>query len=116
MIDISDSLFHELSILCDLSQVGIEINLDKIPVHKSVQIADPQKRAEFALFSGEEFKLVWTCPLDLFELETLFKRAKYPRTLTNIGRVNESMKLIFLNHENQPVQVQDQTFSHFATV
>lgn len=116
MIDISDSLFHELTILCKMSEVGMEINLEKIPIHKSVKIEDLQSRAEYALFSGEEYKLVWTCPLDPVELKAIFKRAKYPRQIINIGRVNDSSKLEFLNHEGQPVQVKDQTFSHFAAV
>ena len=62
-IDISDSLMSELRLLCNLSNVSIEIDFDKIPVHEEVKIYSsrfdvPLERLLFG--SGEEFIMLFT--------------------------------------------------------
>ncbi len=62
-IDISDSLMSELRLLCNLSDVSIEIDFDKIPVHEEVakyssQFSFPLENLLFG--SGEEFTMLFT--------------------------------------------------------
>ena len=62
-IDISDSLMSELRLLCNLSNVSIEIDFDKIPVHEEVrkyssQFLVPLERLLFG--SGEEFIMLFS--------------------------------------------------------
>ena len=62
-IDISDSLMSELRLLCALSDVSIEIDFDKIPVHEEVAeysrtYSEPLER--FLFGSGEEFIMLFS--------------------------------------------------------
>ena len=62
-IDISDSLMSELRLLCNLSNVSIEIDFDKIPVNEEVAkysstYSEPLERLLFG--SGEEFIMLFT--------------------------------------------------------
>lgn len=63
MIDISDGLLIDLHRVCEESQVGAEIYLDKIPLHPAVlKVAeylniDPMK---FVLSGGEDYELLVT--------------------------------------------------------
>ncbi len=62
-IDISDSLMSELRLLCNLSNVSIEIDFDKIPIHEEVrkyssQFSVPLERLLFG--SGEEFIMLFS--------------------------------------------------------
>jgi thiamine-monophosphate kinase len=62
-IDISDSLLSELELISKASNVGIEIDLEKIPVHeevlKTAQILGV-KVEQIMFSSGEEFSLILT--------------------------------------------------------
>ena len=62
-IDISDSLLSELKLLCNLSNVSMEIDFDKIPVHEEVAkysrtYSEPLERLLFG--SGEEFIMLFS--------------------------------------------------------
>jgi thiamine-monophosphate kinase len=70
MIDISDGLSSEIGHLCEESDLGAYIYLERVPVH-----IDAEKIAKFAgvdpiewaLQSGEEFELVFTMPREQAE-------------------------------------------------
>lgn len=70
-IDISDSLLSELELISKASNVGVEIDLEKVPVHeevlKTAQILDiPVEKIIFG--SGEEFSLILTSDKKMEEL------------------------------------------------
>lgn len=62
-IDISDSLMSELQLLCNLSDVSMEIDFDRIPVHEEVRKyseAFSVPLETLLLGSGEEFIMLFT--------------------------------------------------------
>ncbi|ACS32938.1 thiamine-phosphate kinase [Thermococcus gammatolerans] len=69
-IDISDGLAKELYLLAEMSQVGIEVRPESLPLGKGVEEVaellglDP---FEIALASGEEFELVFTVAPEFVE-------------------------------------------------
>ena len=65
MIDISDGLSRDLSHLCQESQKGADIYLQRIPVHldaEKIARLSSMDPIELALHSGEEFELLFTLP------------------------------------------------------
>ena len=68
MIDVSDGLLMDLSHICNESNAGALIYLDKIPISKELALAakkmgtDPLK---FALKGGEDYILLFTAPSDI---------------------------------------------------
>jgi thiamine-monophosphate kinase len=66
MMDSSDGLARSLHQLADASDCGFRVDGDALPVHAAVDAvaADAADRRELALFFGEDFELVFTCPPD----------------------------------------------------
>jgi thiamine-monophosphate kinase len=117
MIDISDSLIHELKLLAEASQCGFQIRVPAIPIMPEL-VAYCQETHEsphhYALTSGEEYELLFTTRLDY---ETLRKRLiehHEPTTITPIGKVTDQVGVVeFLDEKNEPITVVDETFEHF---
>ncbi len=70
MIDVSDGLASEVNHICDESNVGAEVEKNKVPISKKTRQAgklldkDPMF---WALSGGEDFELVFTIPEDRFD-------------------------------------------------
>jgi thiamine-monophosphate kinase len=65
MIDISDGLLIDLSRLCDESNVGAKVYLDKIPLSPELKKTARHFRKSpisFALRGGEDYELLFTAP------------------------------------------------------
>ena len=68
MIDISDGLLIDLSHICDESNAGARIYMDKIPVSK--ELIETAERIgvnyiDFALKGGEDYALLFTAPANI---------------------------------------------------
>ncbi|MCI0329777.1 MAG: thiamine-phosphate kinase [candidate division Zixibacteria bacterium] len=117
MIDISDGLSSELSHLCEQSGVGFEIEEEKLPLHP-VLVKEARmlglSATKLALSSGEEYELLFTCPV-LEEKKLLsWNRGRRGAPFTVIGRTVKSPKKIFLKKTSGPTRlVQPTGFRHF---
>lgn len=68
MIDVSDGLLMDLSHICDESNAGALIYIDKIPISKELALAAKKMGADplkFALKGGEDYILLFTAPSDI---------------------------------------------------
>lgn len=68
MIDVSDGLLMDLSHICDESNTGALIYIDKIPISKELALAAKKMGADplkFALKGGEDYILLFTAPSDI---------------------------------------------------
>ena len=84
-IDISDGLSTDLHHLCDASNCGAEIELERIPVFADLQRSGPSLGIDVGaavLHGGEEYALLFTSPLPEAELSSLVGRPVYA-----IGRI-----------------------------
>jgi len=117
MIDISDSLFNELSLMASASRVGFQICVDAIP--RSQELLEYAKLAnesalDYALFSGEEYELLFTTSLAPNDLEVALEREGIRVPVTAIGRVTpEAGKIEWRDSEGRVLNFSDRTYNHF---
>ena len=110
MIDISDGLAADAQHLSAASEVGIEINLERIPCWEGVE-------AMAAVASGEEFELLLTMPPAFGDASASSFRAQTGVELTRIGTclrgAGGRRGGVRLLENNKPVPVPP-GFDHFA--
>ena len=103
-IDISDGLLQDLNLICQSSNVGAEIYLDKIPTSIS------EKSLEL-INSGDDYELCFTVDEDKYEeLMDVSKILNIPITL--IGKTCLSKGLALYDVNNQRVEL-NSGYSHF---
>lgn len=67
-MDISDGLAGDLGHIARLSNVGIRLTAENLPVHSFVREVFGEEGFDLALFGGEEYELVFTAPPEMMEL------------------------------------------------
>ena len=103
-IDISDGLLQDLNLICQSSNVGAEIFLEKIPTSIS------EKSLEL-INSGDDYELCFTVEEDKYEeLMNVSKILNIPITL--IGKTSPSKDLILYDEDNNRVEL-NSGYSHF---
>lgn len=85
MIDISDGLIQDLGHICQASQVGAKIELDKLPLSAAYRALAGNDGLNYALSGGEDYELLFTAAPRLREkIAALSKPAGV--AFTRIGR------------------------------
>lgn len=112
-IDISDGLAQDLGHILDSSEVGVELELDALPVHPDVLEALPETEAKrFALHGGDEYELCFTVPEDK---TSQFKALclELGIVLTRIGRITSApdrwLKLV----DDSQEKLTSEGYTHF---
>ncbi|MCL4145216.1 UNVERIFIED_CONTAM: hypothetical protein GTU68_001394 [Idotea baltica] len=107
-IDISDGLVADLGHILEKSHVGAEINIDALPLSPQLlTLVNRQQAEHFALYSGDDYELCFTAPLE--------KQSELTRmACTKIGTVNESGKLTFIQ-QGQTIELTGAGYEHFST-
>ncbi|BCB96759.1 thiamine-monophosphate kinase [Dissulfurispira thermophila] len=115
MIDISDGLFIDLLRLCDESNVGAKIYLDKIPLSdemkKFAEIMglDP---IHLAASGGEDYELLFTAPPEIkFKIRNL--KSKILKT-TCIGEIIEKDRVV-IDKSGKESALKAEGYRHFET-
>ncbi len=115
MIDISDSLHNEASLLGEVSGVQLTLHLESIPVSAEAFNyckSSSLDASEFALFSGEEYELLFTLPTPPEKLFEQLQGAGVDCPVTHVGTVNPGSGVVLLRG-GHPVDPDDETFVHF---
>jgi len=114
MIDISDSLYNEAHLISEASGVELELHVEKIPVHPQAVAACPRPDdpARYALFSGEEYELLFALPVAPEKLRKHLTDAGVDCPVTHVGTVNSGSGVRLLQ-DGHPVDPTDETFVHF---
>ena len=103
MMDISDGIASDIKHIMELSKVGAEIHIDKIPTDYDIR---------FATTGGEDYELLMT--VDSASFDTLaeeFAKAT-GTTLTKIGIITEGDTLTWLDN-GTPTELELKGFTHF---
>lgn len=117
MMDISDSLVHELHLLGRSSRVGFRVELARLPIAPAVVefcLATGRDPFEFALFGGEEYELVFSAPVSPEQMNVLVNAAGLEVPVHAIGTVISHAGRVELVDELGRVRhFQDRTYEHF---
>lgn len=103
MMDISDGIASDLRHIMSRSNVGAEIDLERIPT--SVDL-------ETALCGGEDYKLLFTVDSAAAETLTADFRTRFGTEIYPIGRITAAQKLLWLDH-GAPSDTDRQGFRHY---
>lgn len=113
MIDISDGLASDLRRICESSQVGANIWLEKIPVSEKTRQMSKQLGEDFvrlALEGGEDYELLFTVPPQ--RLPELMSEMDV--SLTVIGEITDQKeRLLLIDKEGKPHPLESKGYEHF---
>ncbi len=105
MIDISDGLSADLYHLCEASNVGAQIKLDRIPMDKNLT-GNPGANLRAALAGGEDFELLFTSK------EKLFPKALHHQ-VTRIGEITSNVGVVEIVDANKRRILPRSGYRHF---
>ena len=102
-MDISDGLFTDMNKLINKQKLTFEINLNKIPISKSLEfyLKKYNKKKYQFLFSGDDYQILFTAPL---KKRSLIKSiaSKMNQKITIIGKINNGFKKNMIKMDNKP--------------
>ncbi len=102
MIDLSDGLASDLKRICEQSQCGAKIFLDKIPLSKDLRLLGKSSNKNvynYALYGGEDYELLFTLNKKrMRKLQKQWQNMKIPAT--NIGEIVDKKRGVILVNSN----------------
>ncbi|HEX7154691.1 MAG TPA: thiamine-phosphate kinase [Thermoanaerobaculia bacterium] len=111
-IDVSDGLSTDLHHLCDASNVGAELERERIPVFPDLVNDAPQlgvRAQDVVLHGGEEYALLFTASLPESQLSARLGRPVYA-----IGRIVTRDRGIILRENGVPRALEAKGYDHFG--
>ncbi|MFC1999048.1 thiamine-phosphate kinase [Chloroflexota bacterium] len=111
-IDLSDGLVSDLGHICQMSNVGANINMNKVPVHPKVRDNFKENAIELALSGGEDYELLFTAkPSIIDEVRKLTIMQ-----ITVIGDITSEHagKVILLDEKGNTINLKKEGWDHFS--
>lgn len=110
-IDISDGLLSELTHISRASNVGIEINLDQIPLSEQYkQYLEQGGDYQFALTGGDDYELCFTAPLEKHD-QIMQLANTCGISVSQIGQTTNTQELC-LKMNGEPVELDQYQFGY----
>lgn len=117
MMDVSDGLSSELHHLAKESGVGFIIDEEKIPLHPALVLQAKKQGlppTQLALSSGEEYELLFTCPVWEEKKLLAWNRSQKGAPFTVIGQVVKGNKKVWLKKKSRRmVEIKPTGHRHF---
>ncbi len=113
MIDISDGLFIDLCRICDESNVGAKIYLDKLPISYEMRFAAEIMGLDLlhlAASGGEDYELLFTAPTE-DNLKSQISNLKSQR-ITCIGEIIEKDRVV-VDKAGKELPMKAEGYQHF---
>lgn len=116
-IDISDGLLADMEHIARQSQVGVELEANKIPVAATVRtfmtnMGDPSRGLSLALTAGDDYELLLTlAPDDAVRLQELAEGINV--RVTQIGQVLSGKGVRCLDKQGNEITVAGKGYRHF---
>ncbi|MFW5425808.1 MAG: thiamine-phosphate kinase [Methylophagaceae bacterium] len=109
-IDISDGLLVDLEHILDKSGVGARLNLDSLPLSKTLTKINHKVAQALALHSGDDYELCFIVPPQHFgEVEKRFKGQ-----VTRIGMITDDDGIYYIDDDDNLIELTGIGYEHFA--
>ena len=115
MIDVSDGIFNEATLLCEASRCGLRLNVDEIPCSRALDrfcAKSGRDAADYSLYGGEAYELLFAVEEDFQTLKAKLAKAGIKTPIAPIGRVEGNALRLF--REGKEIKPADRTFQHFS--
>jgi thiamine-monophosphate kinase len=111
-IDISDGLISDLNHICQASQVGARIEIERVPIAPAVKSNFGAQARELALSGGEDYELLFTGPAAIIEKA----RSAVSCPVTVIGEIvaDKAKKITLVDKKGKRVSLPKMGWDHFA--
>jgi len=116
LMDISDGLATDVHHIADMSEVGIRIDLPKIPVSDAAsQMSDKQSSQMHALCDGEDFELLFTVDADKAALFEQAWQDRFNLACICVGEVTPAMDgIVYIDQTGQTIDLACAGYEHFT--
>ena len=113
-IDISDGLLSDLGHILKASNVGAEIQLNKLPCSLFISKHLHEKQIQqCVLAGGDDYELCFTAPQVMREkIEKISVELALPITLA--GNIHKGAGLLVLDENNEPISIEKIGYDHFT--
>ncbi|MFC1989686.1 thiamine-phosphate kinase [Chloroflexota bacterium] len=111
-IDISDGLVSDLGHVCQASQVGARIEIDRIPIQPAVKANFGDRALELALSGGEDYELLFTAGAEV--IDKVKAVASCPITVIGEITADKVGKITLVDAKGSPVNLPKTGWDHFA--
>ncbi len=111
MIDVSDGLFIDLNRLCEESNTGARIYLDKIPISENLRIACEMLQLNpynLASSGGEDYELLFTSSVDYENIISSNDKI----SISCIGEIIAE-KRVFITPDGKEIELKSDGYQHF---
>ncbi len=112
-IDISDGLISDLNHVCEASQVGARIEIDRVPVEPAVVTSFGDKSLELALSGGEDYELLFIGSPNV--INKVKKVASCPITVIGEVVADKEGGVVLLDSKGSPFHLNKAGWDHFTT-
>lgn len=112
MIDVSDGLFIDLNRLCDESNTGAQIYLDKIPISKNLKSACELLELNpynLALSGGEDYELLFTSSVNYENIISSNDNIG----LSCIGEITTEKRVLIMP-DGKETEIKSEGYQHFS--
>ncbi|MBI4302855.1 MAG: thiamine-phosphate kinase [Chloroflexi bacterium] len=110
-IDISDGLVADLGHICESSQVGARIEVDRVPLHPAAKANFGDRAIELALSGGEDYELLFAAPAAT--IDKVKAAATCPITVVGEIVVDKTNKVTLVDEKGRPLSLQRAGWDHF---
>ncbi|MFC2047955.1 thiamine-phosphate kinase [Chloroflexota bacterium] len=110
-IDISDGLISDLSHICQASQTGARIEVDRMPIHPSVKANFSNRALGLALSGGEDYELLFTASAEV--INKVKTATSCPITVIGEIIVDKATKITLVDEKGNPANLSKTGWEHF---
>ncbi len=111
-IDISDGLIQDLSHICQASQVGARVEIDRVPIQPEVRANCGDSALELALSGGEDYELLFTASTEA--IDKVKKAAPCPVTIIGEIVAAKTGEITLVDKKGEPFNLGKTGWEHFA--
>jgi thiamine-monophosphate kinase len=111
-IDLSDGLMSDLGHICHMSNVGANINVNKMPIHPAVKDHFKENAIELALSGGEDYELLFTAKPDI--IDKVSKLTTTPITVIGDITSEHAGNVMLLDTNGNTINLKKEGWDHFS--